>query len=125
VGAGGLSVPPSYDPLMLRADVGEVDGCPVVSLVGRVDVSTVPVLQNALVRAISSGIGRVVAVDLDGLDGLDDAGIGILIGAAGRARGSGGDVVLVCTRDALLRRFAVTRLDQAVTIVPNTAAIPR
>ena len=108
---------------MLRADLSEIAGVPVVVLSGRVDLSTIPTLQNALVRAISANIGQVVAVDLDGVDALDDTGIGILVGAAGRARGSGGDLVVICTSDALVRRFAITRLDRAVDIVANAAAV--
>lgn len=109
---------------MLRADVREVAGITVVELSGRLDMSTLPTLQNALVRAIGSHIGDVVAVDLDAVDGLDDVGLGVLVGAAGRARGSGGDIVVVCNSDALLRRFSITRLDRAITIVPNLAALP-
>jgi anti-sigma B factor antagonist len=108
---------------VLRAELSDVAGVPVVALSGRVDLSTIPTLQNALVRTIAANIGKVVAVDLDGIEGLDDTGIGILVGAAGRARGSGGDIVVICTADALLRRFAITRLDRAVDIVANAAAV--
>lgn len=109
---------------MLRADVREVAGTAVVELSGRLDMSTLPTLQNALVRAIGSNIGATVVVDLDGVDGLDDVGLGVLVGAAGRARGSGGDIVVICTSDALLRRFSITRLDRAITIIPNLASLP-
>lgn len=108
---------------MLRAETREVAGTPVVELSGRVDLSTLPTLQNALVRTIGANIGATVAVDLDGVDALDDVGLGVLIGAAGRARGSGGDIVVVCSSDRLLRRFSITRLDRAITIVPNVAAL--
>lgn len=110
---------------MLRADVREVAGTAVVELSGRLDLSTLPTLQNALVRAIGSNIGETIAVDLDGVDGLDDVGLGVLVGAAGRARGSGGDIVVVCNRDALLRRFSITRLDRAITIIPNLSSLPQ
>lgn len=109
--------------MLLRAEVSDVAGVPVVALTGRVDLSTIPTLQNSLVRAIAANIGKVVAVDFDGVDALDDTGIGILVGAAGRARGSGGDIVVVCTNDALLRRFAITRIDQAITIVANASSV--
>ena len=109
--------------MLLRAESSDVAGVPVVSLSGRADLATIPTLQSALVRAISSAIGELVAVDLDGVDNLDDTAIGVLLGAAGRARGSGGDVVVVCSNDALLRRFSITRLDQAIRIVPTVAAL--
>ena len=66
-----------------------------------------------------------MAVDLDGLDTLDDVGMGVIIGAAGRARRSGGDVVVVCSSAELVERFATTRLDRAVTVVPAITAIRR
>ena len=108
---------------MLHADVSEISGVPVIALSGRLDLSTIPTLQNALVRTIAANIGRRVAVDLDRVETLDDTAIGVLVGAAGRARGSGGDVVAICSSDALVRRFAITRIDRAIDIVPNAAAI--
>jgi len=109
--------------MLLRAEARDVAGVPVIALSGRVDLSTIPTLQSAMVRAIAANIGKVVAVDLDEIDTLDDTGIGILLGAAGRARGSGGDIVIVCRNDALLRRFTITRLDRAIDIAANVTSI--
>ena len=57
--------------------------------------------------------GRTVAVDLDGVDALDDTGLGVLLGAAGRARQAGGDLVVVCASEHLRARFTLTGLDRA------------
>jgi anti-sigma B factor antagonist len=57
-----------------------------------------------------------VFVDLDGVTALDDTGLGMLLGAAGRAREAGGQLVVVCTNERLLHRFALTGLDRAVTV---------
>ena len=65
----------------------------------------------------------MVAVDLDAVEALDDTGLGVLLGAAGRARANGGDVVVICTNSSLLTRFAQTGLDRAITIGPNVAAV--
>ena len=102
--------------MSLRADVNEVAGRLVVSLTGSVDLSTVPTLQNTLGRVLVEHPGETVAVDLDGVDALDDVGLGILLGAAGRARRSGGDVVIVCGNPALRERFTLTGLDRAITV---------
>jgi len=102
--------------MSLRADVTEVAGRPVVALSGSVDLSTVPTLQNALGRVLVEHPGETIAVDLDAVDALDDIGLGILLGAAGRARRGGGDVVIVCRNDTLRERFALTGLDRAITV---------
>ncbi|HEY5874717.1 MAG TPA: STAS domain-containing protein, partial [Ilumatobacteraceae bacterium] len=54
--------------------------------------------------------------DLDGVLALDDAGLGLLLGGAAKARERRGDVVIVCSDERLLARFALTRLDQAIDI---------
>jgi len=107
--------------MSLRAEVSEVVGQPVVSLTGSVDLSTVPTLQNTLARVLVEHPGEVVAVDLDGVDALDDIGLGVLLGAAGRARVNRGDIVIVCRSDKLRQRFTVTGFDRAITV---TSSLP-
>ena len=102
--------------MSLRADTTEVSGRAVVLLTGSVDLATVPTLQNALGRVIVEHPGETIAVDLDGVDALDDIGLGILLGAAGRARRNGGDIVIVCSNAALRQRFTITGLDRAITV---------
>lgn len=97
-------------------------GRPVLHLSGEIDIATLPLLRDHLTRAISLNSGAVVFVDLDGLDALDDTGVGMLLGAAGQARAHGGDIVLVCTNERLLARFALTGLDRALTIVASATS---
>ena len=54
----------------------------------------------------------------------DDTGIGMLLGAAGRAREHGGDLLLVCNSDRLRSRFSLTGLDRAM-VVQARVALPR
>ena len=89
----------------------------VVALSGTVDLGSVPALLNALASALLDRRGATIAVDLDGVEALDDIGLGILLGAAGRARRDGGDLVVVCTNTAMRDRFAVTGFDRAVSVV--------
>jgi anti-sigma B factor antagonist len=70
-----------------------------------------------LLKLVDDNPGSTVLVDLDGVTALDDAGLGMLLGAAGRARQRQGDLRLVCTAPHLLRRFEVTGLDRAVSVV--------
>jgi anti-sigma B factor antagonist len=109
--------------MSLRAEVGHVSATPVVTLAGRVDLATVATLQASLARTIGDHPGVVIAIDLDGVDALDDVGLGVILGAAGRARRAGGDLVIVCRGAPLLERLAVCHLDRAVTVVPSIAAI--
>ena len=75
-----------------------VGSVPVLSLSGPVDLATVPALRDALVRLVGNHVGQLVAVDLDGVDVLDDSGLGALLGAAGQARSGGGDTVTATVR---------------------------
>ena len=65
-----------------------------------------------------------MAVDLDGVDVLDDTGLGVLLGAAGRARQGGGEVVVVVADERLRARFTATGFDRAVDVVDRLAAVP-
>lgn len=87
-----------------------------LTLSGEVDLATVPVLRNALVRLVGDAPGVTVAVDLDGVTVLDDTGLGLLLGAAGRAREHGGDLVVVCTTSRLLERFERSGLARAIEV---------
>lgn len=88
----------------------------VLALDGVVDLATIPILHAHLQRAISEHPGGTVHVDLDTVTALDDCGLGVLLGAAGRARDQGGDVVVIASADRLRERFRSTGLDRAVSV---------
>ncbi len=92
---------------------------PVLHLSGEIDLSTVPLLRDQLSRATARHPGETLFVDLDGLVALDDTGLGMLLGAAGRCREQGAELALVCTSERLLARFALTGLDRAVRVLPR------
>ena len=103
-----------------------IDGHTVVGVNGEIDMATLPQLHNALVRAIHEHHGSVVIVDLDGVVACDDAGFGVLLGAAGRSRDAGGDLVAVCSDGPLANRLMRTGFDRAVIVVSTVrAAIDR
>ncbi|MGD9701686.1 MAG: STAS domain-containing protein [Acidimicrobiia bacterium] len=95
------------------------NGMPVLQVSGEIDLATVPTFHGALHRLVTDHPAAVVAVDLDGVSALDDTGLGLLLGGAARARDRGGDVVLVCSDERLLARFALTRLDRAMDVRPS------
>lgn len=93
-----------------------VGSMPVLQVSGELDLATLPAFRDHLCRAVDLHPGATVYADLDGLTALDDTGLGMLLGAAGRARERGGDLVLVCSDERLRHRFAITGLDRAITV---------
>ncbi len=111
--------------VQLRATTTMVGAVPVVALTGAVDVSSVVVLRDHLLRVTMDHPGRTIVVDLDAVDVLDDVGLGILLGAAGRARAGGGELVVVASSQRMRQRFAVTGFDRAVRLATTvTSAAP-
>jgi len=81
--------------LVVRVSV--VGGRPVLSISGELDLATLPQLHNALAKSANQQPSATVVVDLDGVYACDDAALGVLLGAAGRARSAGGDMRVVCS----------------------------
>lgn len=99
-----------------------LDDCVIVTLAGVVDLSTVAALRDHLLRVVSERPGGTVVIDLDEVVAVDDAGLGILLGLAGRAREHGGDLRLVCAPGRLRDRLALTGADRAVAVSSNWAS---
>lgn len=89
---------------------------PVVVVAGVADLSTVPRLHSELVRVAHDHPGVEVVVDLEQVEALDDTALGVLLGAAGRCRETGGDLVVVTAHDRFTTRFARTGFDRAVQV---------
>ena len=100
----------------LRTTTVTVGGTPTVAVEGVVDLASVAVFRDALLRMIHASRAQTVVVDLDGVAALDDAGLGVLLGAAATARQADGDLEIVCNDDRLRTRLERTRLDRAVTV---------
>lgn len=108
-----------FEAVDLQITFDTIGGVAVLSITGELDLSTLPQFRNAVVRLVGDHPTQTVAIDVDGVFVLDDTGVGVLLGAAGRARENGGDLAVVCTDERLLRRFAVLRLDCAVDVVTS------
>ena len=87
---------------------------------GDLDLVTAPDLRECLVKVIDEG-ARIV-VDLEAVDFLDSAGLGILVGGLKRARTKGGELELVCTSQDVLKPLEITGLDRVFTIHPGRDA---
>ncbi len=99
-----------------RTTTSTVGSSIVVAVEGVVDLSSVATLHTDLNAAVRKNPGAAVLVDLDGVRGLDDAGLGVLLGTAATARDQGGDLVIVCTDEVVRRRLTRTRLDRALEV---------
>ena len=100
----------------LHCRISTVGALPTLQVDGELDLASLPEFQAALHRLLGDAPGAIVAVDVDGLSVLDDTGLGVLLGAAGRARQHGGDLVVVCSTPRLLERFELSGLARAVEV---------
>lgn len=100
----------------LRISTRLVAGHHVLGLDGVVDLAAIPRLHGALGQLLAQSGPDPLAVDLDGVTVLDDAALGLLLGAAATARSSGRILHVVCGDDRLRRRLADARFDRAVPV---------
>jgi anti-sigma B factor antagonist len=88
----------------------------VVAVHGDVDLDTAPDLRTALIEAIDELPGRLVVVDLDGVDFIDSAGLGVLVRGLQHAREREGELKLVATGQNVVRVLELTGLARAFEI---------
>lgn len=109
--------------VQLQATTATIGSVPVVSFTGSLDLSSVVALRDHLQRAAMDHPGQSIVVDLDGVDALDDAGLGIMLGAAGRVRADGGELVVVASAERVRSRLALTGFDRAVRVAGGLAEV--
>ena len=100
----------------LRTQLTTVAGAPTVIVEGVVDLASVAVLRDALLRSVHANPAVTLFVDVDAVTAIDDAGLGILMGAAAAARQADGDLELVCGSERLRTRLERTRLYRAISV---------
>lgn len=106
--------------MQLRTTHHEVAGSTVLALDGTADLAALPQVHAACQRLLADvGTGSAVAIDVDGVTVLDDATLGLLLGAAATARSRGAALRVVCAAGPLRRRLADTRFDRAVDVVAS------
>lgn len=88
---------------------------------GDVDLPTLPRFNDHLVRLVADAPSETVVVDIDGTDAFDDSALGLILGAAGRARSLGGDVVVVATGERMRQRLSENGFERAVTVASSIA----
>ena len=96
-------------------------GRTVVEVGGEIDVYTAPKLRDKLDQLIEAGNHQLV-VDLERVEFMDSAALGVLVGALRKMEAHDGSLSLVCTRERLLKIFRITHLDKAFEIHPDVAS---
>ena len=97
----------------------------VIRLYGDVSLASIPRLVDALNRELATAASDTVVLDLDGIDVLDDAGLGILMGFAARVRTVGANIYVIASVSRVVQRLSDTRFDRAVDVISSISALPR
>lgn len=101
-----------------------IDDIYVIGFTGELDVSTLPILSDLLNKAINQNHVHL-ALDLDGITVLDDAALGILLGAASRIRNNGGHMYVICSNSKISDYLKRTQLDLIIPLATSVHDIPR
>ena len=102
-----------------RFPVELISGVPVVAAPEEVDITNAADLRSVLLRAAAGGPGTLVA-DLTRTRFCDSSGLHTLLAAHKRAQAEGGELRLVIPDAAVLRVFAITRIDR---MIPNFTSL--
>ena len=74
----------------------------VLAMTGELDLGSCPVLRQAVVAEVADGHNHLV-IDLSGVDFIDSAGLGSVVGALRRVRSHHCHLLLVCSAQRVPR----------------------
>lgn len=97
------------------------EGTPVVAVAGEIDLFTAPEFKQAVTAAIDDARDNVV-VDLSETTFMDSSSLGVLIAAHRHAVARGGELIVVCGNEAILKTLEITGLDGVFTLQPSLDA---
>jgi len=92
-----------------QVDEANVDGFPVLALVGELNINTAPDLRDLLVKHVKAKQPRLI-LDLSGLSFMDTSGLATLIEAHLTSEKQAGMLVLFGLQAQILEVFEVTRV---------------
>lgn len=95
-------------------------GTVIVRFTGLFDFSHVATARAAINQQIDEG-ARLIIINLDGLDYIDSAGLGVLVGTLARLRDRNGELAVVCKSPRIRRVFEITRLTQLISLMDSEA----
>jgi anti-sigma B factor antagonist len=104
--------------VLVALDVWSRAGWTVISVTGELDLSSAPRLRQAVVGAVGEGRAQLV-LDLTGVDLVDSAGLGVVVGAQRRVRSWGGRLVVAGLEGRVRAVFELARLDEILELAPT------
>ena len=107
---------------ILDVQPGEQDGFAHLFLRGELDLSTVPMAEEAL-RRIEQSRPPLIVLDLSGLSFLDSTGLRFVVTADQRAREEQRRLTVVRGSENVQRVFSITRLDEHLDMVDDVSAV--
>jgi len=107
---------------LLEVDTYEENGTIRVALVGELDISSAPRVEEEMER-LEAAEPAVLVLDLRGLAFMDSTGLRLIVGADARAREQGRRLAVVRGPDVVQRIFNVTRLDERLEMVDDPAGL--
>lgn len=109
--------------MLLNIDSAVCDTGSLLTVRGEIDLDTVDLLRDAITRALQPEFGDLV-VDLNEVDYIDSAGLGVLVGTYNRLADHQRSLTVRCSKPQVLRLFAITGLTDLFHI-DRTASKPR
>ena len=100
---------------VLALEVASSDGESTVEMTGDIDSYSAPRLRRCLRELTDAGDRRIV-LNFRGIDFIDSAGLGVLIGAVKSLSPRSGELVVTSPRPQAAKLFEMTGLNTVVTV---------
>ena len=91
----------------------------VVSVVGELDLASVPAVRSELSAAIGRRTPPFVVLDLTGLEFIDSVSLGVVVGALRRVKSADGELRAAIGEGRVRKAFALTGLDLLLRVDPT------
>jgi anti-sigma B factor antagonist len=118
----GVNEPERAGATQWHLAVGRLDGCPVLTVTGEIDIATAPELTRVLESVIRDAApGSRVIVDLSSVAFFASAGVTAVVHATELAARSGSSLRLVVGSSRLVTRpLQICGADQVLSLYPTT-----
>lgn len=103
--------------MQLRAGAQLSDDVLTITFDGEITMSTLPALNDLLLRNLKEHPGVAFSLNFDAIHSVDDAGLGVLLGFAGKLRAAHTPCIVVCSQPRIRERLAATGFDTVVPVI--------
>lgn len=104
---------------LLGVQASSTDGQSTVELRGEIDAYSAPRLRRCL-RALTDAGHRRIVLDFKGIEFIDSAGLGVLLGATKCLSERSGELVVTSPRPQAAKLLEMTGLDTVLTVLKET-----